>query len=115
MIRLSDHQAEQLADLFDNLNEVFALMNTFIADASGGKVNPDHAAQLRRGTASIMETAARVAEMLAERSKGKKRDRPWASGGAAKFGGLGAPAAPAAAGASRKGRGAGKKVPSSGA
>jgi hypothetical protein len=114
MIRLSDQQAEQLADLFDNLNEVFALMSTFIDDASGGKVNPDHAAQLRRGTAGIMETAAQVAEMLAERSKGKKRDRPWASGGAAKFGGLGAPAAAAAAGASRKGRGATKKVPSSG-
>ena len=114
MIRLSDQQAEQLADLFDKLNEVFALMNQFIDNASGGKINPGQAAQLRTGTASIMETAAQVAEMLAERSKGKKRDRPWASGGAAKFGGLGAPAAPAAASASRKGRGTGKKVPSSG-
>jgi hypothetical protein len=111
MIRLSDQQAEQLADLFDHLNEVFSLMNTFIDDASGGKINPDHAAQLRTGTASIMETAAQVADMLAERSKGKKSARPWAGGGAAKFGGLGAPAA---AGASRKARGAGKKVPPSG-
>jgi hypothetical protein len=111
MIRLSDQQAEQLADLFDHLNEVFSLMNTFIDDASGGKINPDHAAQLRTGTASIMETAAQVADMLAERSKGKKSERPWAGGGAAKFGGLGAPAA---AGAPRKARGAGKKVPPSG-
>ena len=59
----------------------------------------------------LMETAAQVADMLAERSKGKKSERPWAGGGAAKFGGLGAPAA---AGASRKARGAGKKVPPSG-
>ena len=110
MIRLSDPQAEQLADLFDRLNEVFSLVSAFIDDASGGKINPDHVAQLRSGTASVMETAARVADMLAERSKGKTRDRPWA-GGAAKFGGLGAPAA---GGASRKARGAGKKVPSSG-
>jgi hypothetical protein len=110
MIRLSDQQAEQLADLFDHLDEVFSLMNTFIDDASGGRINPDHAAQLRTGTASIMETAARVAEMLAERSKGKKSDRPWAGGGAAKFGGLGAPAA---AVASRGARAPGKKVPSS--
>jgi hypothetical protein len=111
MIRLSDPQAEQLADLFDRLNEVFTLMNAFIDDASGGKINPDRVAQLRSGSASVMETAAQVADMLAERSKGKKSDRPWASGGAAKFGGLGAPAA---GGASRKARGAGKKVPSSG-
>jgi hypothetical protein len=110
MIRLSDPQAEQLADLFDRLNEVFSLMNAFIDDASGGKINPDHVAQLRSGTAGVMETAAQVADMLAERSKGKS-DRPWASGGAAKFGGLGAPAA---GGASRRARGAGKKVPSSG-
>jgi hypothetical protein len=111
MIRLSDRQAEQLADLFDHLNEVFSLMNTFIDDASGGKINPDHAAQLRNGTARIMETAAQVADMLAERSKGKKSERPWAGGGAAKFGGLGVPAT---AGASRKARGAGKKAPPSG-
>jgi hypothetical protein len=111
MIRLSDRQAEQLADLFDHLNEVFSLMNTFIDDASGGKVNPDHAAQLRSGTASIKESAAQVAEMLAERSNRRKSDRPWASyGSAAKFGGL---RAPAAAGASRKSRGAGKKATSS--
>jgi hypothetical protein len=109
MIRLSDQQAEQLADLFDHLNEVFSLMNTFIDDASGGRINPDHAAQLRAGTASIMETAAEVADMLAERSKGKKSDRPWAGGGA-KFGGLGAPAS---GGTPRKASGAGKKVPSS--
>src|ERR1700737_4464514 len=108
MIRLSDQQAEQLADLFDRLSEVFSLMNTFIDDASDGKINPDHAAQLRSGTASIMQTAAQVAEMLAERSKGKKSDRPWASGGAAKFGGLGAPST---AGDSKKPRGAGKKRP----
>src|ERR1700682_3815296 len=108
MIRLSDQQAEQLADLFDHLNEVFSSMNTFIDDASGGKVNPDHVAELRTGTASIMETAAQVAEMLAERSK-KGSDRPWANyGSGAKFGGLGAPAT---AGASRKARGAGKKAP----
>src|SRR5713226_5841294 len=106
MIRLNDQQAEQLADLFDRLNEVFSLMNTFMDDASGGKVNPDNAAQLRSGTASIMETAAQGAEMLARRTKGKKSDRPWASGGAAKFGGLGAPET---GGASRKARGAGKK------
>ena len=111
MIRLSDPQAEQLADLFDRLHEVFSLMTTFIDDASGGKINPDQAAQLRGQTAGIMETAAQVAEMLAERSKEKRSDRPWASGGAAKFGGLGAPAA---GGGSRKARGAGKKVPSSG-
>ena len=60
MIRLSDQQAEQLADLFDHLNELFSLMNTFIEDASSGKINPDHAAQLRSGTASIMEGAAQV-------------------------------------------------------
>jgi hypothetical protein len=108
MIRLSDQQAEQLADLFDHLNEVFSSMNTFIDDASGGKINPDHVAQLRSGTASIMETAAQVAEMLAERSK-KGSDRPWASyGSGAKFGGLGAPAA---SGASKKARAAGKKAP----
>jgi hypothetical protein len=111
MIRLSDQQAERLADLFDHLNEVFSLMNTFIDDASGGKINSDHAAQLRSGTASIMESAAQVAEMLAERSNRKKSDRPWASyGSGAKFGGLGAPAT---AGASRKARGAGKKAPPS--
>jgi hypothetical protein len=107
MIRLSDQQAEQLADLFDHLNEVFSSMNTFIDDASGGKINPDHVAQLRSGTASIMETAAQVAEMLAERSK-KGSDRPWASyGSGAKFGGLGDSAA---SGASKKARGAGKKA-----
>jgi hypothetical protein len=111
MIRLSDQQAEQLADLFDHLNEAFSLMNTFIDDVSGGKINPDHATQLRSGMASIMKTAAQVADMLAERSKGKKSERPWAGGGAAKFGGLGAPPPP---GASRKARGAGKKVPPSG-
>jgi len=49
------------------LNEVLSLMNTFIDDASSGKTNPDHAAQLRSRTASIMESAAQVAEMLAER------------------------------------------------
>jgi hypothetical protein len=108
MIRLSDQQAEQLADLFDHLNEVFSSMNTFIDDASGGKIDPDHVAQLRSGTASIMETAAQVAEMLAERSK-KGSDRPWASyGSGAKFGGLGSPAT---SGASKKARGAGKKAP----
>jgi hypothetical protein len=111
MIRLSDQQAERLADLFDHLNEVFSQMHTFIDDASGGRVKPDHAAQLRTGMASIMETAAQVADMLAERSKGKKTDRPWAGGGAAKFGGLGAPAT---AVPSRKARAAGKKVPPSG-
>jgi hypothetical protein len=110
MIRLSDQQAEQLADLFDHLNEVFSSMNTFIEDASGGKVNKDLAEQLRIETATIMKTAAEVADMLAERSKGS--DRPWASyGSGAKFGGLGAPAT---AGASRKTRGAGKKTPTSG-
>jgi hypothetical protein len=109
MIRLSDQQAEQLADLFDRLNEVFSSMNTFIDDASGGKINPDHAAQLRSETASIIGSAAEVADMLAERSSRKGSDRPWASyGSGAKFGGLGAPAT---AGASRKARGAGKKAP----
>jgi len=44
MIRLNDQQAEQVADLFDHLKEVFSLMNTFIDDASSGKINPDHAA-----------------------------------------------------------------------
>ena len=112
MIRLNDQQAEQIADLFDHLNEVFSLMNTFIDDASSGKIHPDRAAQLRSGTASIMQTTAQVAEMLAERSQRTRSDRPWASyGGGAKFGGSGTPAA---AGASRKTRGAGKKTTPSG-
>ena len=112
MIRLNDQQAEQLADLFDHLTELFSLMNTFIDDASSGKINPDHAAQLRSGTASIMEGAAQVAEMLAERSKRTGSDRPWANhGSAAKFGGF---RTPATAGASRKTRGAGKKATPSG-
>jgi hypothetical protein len=112
MIRLSDQQAEQLADLFDHLNEVFSSMNTFIEDASAGKINKDLAAQLRSETASITKTAAEIADMLAERSSRKGSDRPWASyGSGAKFGGLGAPAT---AGASRKARGAGKKTPPSG-
>ena len=112
MIRLNDQQAEQLADLFDRLDEVFSLMNTFIDDASSGKMNPDHAAQLRSGTASIMESAVQVAEMLAERSKRTRSDRPWVNyGSAVKFGGFGTPAT---AGASRKARGAGKKSTPSG-
>ena len=111
MIRLNDQQAEQVADLFDHLNEVFSLMNTFIDDASSGKINPDHAAQLRSGTTSIMESAAQVAEMLAERSKRTRSDRPWVNGSAVKFGGFGTPAT---AGASRKARGAGKKATPSG-
>ena len=112
MIRLNDQQAEQLADLFDHLTEVFSLMNTFIDDASSGKINPDHAAQLRSATASIMESAAQVAEMLAERSKRTRSDRAWVNyGSAVKFGGFGTPAT---VGASRKTRGAGKKSTPSG-
>ena len=112
MIRLNNRQAEQLADLFDHLNEVFSLMNTFIDDASSGKINPDHAAQLRSGTASIIESAAQVAEMLAERSKPTRSDRPWVNyGSAVKFGRFGTPVT---AGASRKARGEGKKSTPSG-
>jgi hypothetical protein len=37
MIRLNDQQAEEVADLFGHLNEVFSVMNTFIDDASSGK------------------------------------------------------------------------------
>jgi hypothetical protein len=112
MIRLNDQQAGQLADLFDHLNEVFSLMNTFIDDASSGKVNPDHAAQLRSRTTSIRESAAQVAEMLAEGSKRTKSDRSWANhGSAVKFGGF---ATHPTAGASRKSRGAGKKTTPSG-
>lgn len=111
MIRLSDQQAEQLADLFDHLNEVFSLMNTFIDDASSGKINPDHAVQLRSRTASIRESAAQVADMLAEGSKRTRSDRPWASyGSTVKFGGGTHPTA----GASRKARGSGKKTTPSG-
>lgn len=76
MIRLNDQQAEEVADLFGHLNEVFSVMNTFIDDASSGKINSDHAAQLRGRTASIMESAAQVAEMFAERPKRTRSDRP---------------------------------------
>ena len=112
MIRLDDRQAEQLADLFDHLNEVFSLVNAFIDAASSGKIDPDQAAQIRSSTASIMERAAQVAETLAERSQRTRRDRPWANDrSAVKFGGFGTPAT---AGASRKARGAGKKSTPSG-
>ena len=112
MIRLDDQQAEQLAGLFEHLGEVLSLMNAFVDDASAGRVDPDRAAQLRGGSASLRETAAQVAEMLADRSKRKRIDRPWANrGGAVKFGGLGAPPT---VDISRKARGAGKKAPASG-
>ena len=110
MIRLNDQQAEQLVSLFDHLNEVLSLVNTFIDDASNGHAHPDHAAHLRSRTASLRESAAQVAEMLAERSKQTTSDRPWVNyGNAAKFGGFRTPA-----GGSRKARGAGKKTTPSG-
>lgn len=112
MIRLNDQQAEQLATLFDHLNEVFSLVNTFIDDVSSGNMNPDRVAHLRSRTASIRESAAQVAEMLAERSTRTRSDRPWVNyGSAVKFGGF---RTPTAAGASRKTRGAGKKSTPSG-
>src|SRR5437899_4334845 len=110
MIRFSDVQAAQLADFFDQLHETVSSVNDFIDAASSGPANADQAAQLRAQTASIREKAAAIADVLANQSKERRSDRPWANRGrGATFGGLGTTGA---AGGSKKMRGSGKTTPS---